>query len=225
MQGLRNVSDSNPATVGCLAEGKTRSEYSMKGIAIFPDTKDKFAEAKYFLDRMIREKNSTDHAFRFNTSAFVVAAESVVALLSVEANNPSKSKFNIWRAEQISILNEDQFKRLINEQRRVTTHTGIIRFSTDVTVYPIVLKLEFEVHPVMVSVSGNNDFVVSPTSAHDATIISGVKKPEFSPVKTTRSETTHYFLGHRDRDVISICTEHLNKLDELIKCCEAEYKK
>jgi len=48
---------------------------------------------------------------------------------------------------------------------------------------------------------------------------------ETIPVEATRSELTHYFKGHKGRDVIAICKEHLSKLEVLIRTVENEYKK
>lgn len=196
----------------------------MKGMEIFPDTKDKFAEAKYFLDRMIQE-NDNEAPFRFNTSAFVTAAVSVEELLSTEANDNSNIELNSWRNEQVRIYKEDPNTKIVYEQRRKTTHHKLLRTDTEATTYITVLNLELEVQPRTVSMGIGGKILVSPISVDSATaFVLGETKPTY-PIETTRSELTHYFKGCRDRDVISICEECLHKLEALINLCEVKYKR
>ena len=170
---------------------------------------------------MIQEKNHRD-SFRFNLSAFVSAAESVIDFLTNETNN-SRSELNPWRTKQVAALSGDPFKKIINEQRRKTIHKEPLQPQTDVIVYPTVLKLQLEIQPVTVS-QDMNDVVVSPVSVDNATVLATISKKQDRQIETTRSESTHYFRGHRDRDIISICGEHLDRLEKLIKFCEDKYK-
>ena len=116
----------------------------MRDIEIFSDIKDKLAEARYFLDRMIKERNNRG-PFRFNTSAFVTAAVSAEDLLSTQANYNLSPEFNTWRADQVRIFKEDRWVKIIYEQRRKTVHREPPQPQTDVTVYPTVIRLELEV--------------------------------------------------------------------------------
>lgn len=193
-------------------------------IQIFSDIKDKLAEASYFLDRMIKEKNNNRDAFRFNTSAFVTAAVSVEELLSTQANYNLSPEFNSWRAEQVRIFKEDQYVKIIYEQRRKTVHREPLQPQTDVTVYPTVVRLELEVQPVTLSQGLNNIMMSSQVSNQNAAVMTTTKSRESSH-EITRSESTHYFKGHREKDVISLCDEHLHKLEKLVELCEVEYKK
>ena len=186
---------------------------------MFPNTQDKLNEANYCLNQMIA--GGDQDIFRYKTSAFVSAAEAVIAFLLQESN--AGQKFNSWRAHQISAINDDPFKRIIKEQRDQTNHRKPIQVDTDVTVYVEALTIRLEVIPVTVSV-GADDLISSPVSVSNAIPITTVP-PAKAFGSTTRSKSTHYFKGHRENDVVSICKSHLENLIRLVADCEREFGK
>ena len=188
---------------------------------MFPNTKDKLAEARHFLGQMM--ENRANDIFRYNASAFVSAAEAIIAFLLIESN--AGPEFNSWRAKQIDKINKDPFKNIIKEQRDQTNHKRPIKVDTDVTVFVAPLTLQIEVIPVTVSVSAADNIVYSPISVNSTLPVASTTPPKVGAGNTTRSKSTHYFRGHREKDAVSICKNHLENLMKLVEVCETELNK
>jgi len=104
------------------------------------------------------------------------------------------------------------------------TYRKPLRLHMNVTVYPEPIELKLEVNTVTVSMR-TDDIEPMPISVHEAKPISVEYEHIPDSKEPTRSEYTYHFRGNRKRDVITICKEHMIKLEKLLKTCKLDYKK
>lgn len=174
------------------------------------DTRAKLLEAKYFLERM-KEMQSERDAFRYNLSAFLSAARSVTLIMQVEFDKVSG--FRQWYAEKQTWMKSDQVMTLFNEKRTMTIH-------------------ERSVNPhARIGIGISDTFCLGDSTSIDIIHADGtIERGELEPVpshKLAQSESTQelrwYFDELPDKDVVSVCEEHLVKLDTLVAECESQF--
>jgi hypothetical protein len=92
-------------------------------------TKEKLAEAKYFLNQMNENQNNSQ-VFRFNLDAFLVSARSVTMIMQKEFNkNPT---FKQWYADKQCVMKADKTMQYLNKLRTITIHQGTVPFDRDI---------------------------------------------------------------------------------------------
>ena len=165
------------------------------------DTKDKLLESKYFLERMTETQSNRD-AFKYNLSAFLAAARSVTAIMQKEFDKVSG--FKEWYEEIQAKLLSDVAMKLLKDKRDITIHQQPVRPRAHVNVRIT----------ERIVLGDSMSFVLTHA---DGTIERG--KPESTPsplpARTetkTESEWQWYFDELPQKDILTVCKEHVAKL-------------
>jgi hypothetical protein len=170
------------------------------------DTREKLLEAKYFLERM-KEKKSDRDAFKYNLSAFLSAARSVTFVMQNEFDKVPG--FKEWYTEKQAKMQSDESK-LLNDKRVMTIHIQLVQPHAHVMV------------TVEERISISDSVSVTIIRA-DSTIERGESEPMPPPAPTKTNTTTEwkwYFDELPNKDVVTVCEEHIVKLETLV----AEYE-
>ncbi len=181
-------------------------------MSVFPKTTSKFEEAQYFLERMIELKDKRDD-FRYNFSAFVTAASSVISFLLNETNERN-SDLNDWRTGEVE-NQKDEFQKIVYESRIQTVHKEPLNPITNVVVKSRPLAEPIEILPPQITFA-RADGTLEYSSAQVA------HKP--IPIYSYKGESTHFFEKNPDKNVITICGKHVGNLRDILNRCEEKYK-
>jgi len=176
----------------------------------FFNTKDKLSEATHFLGEMKKYINSEDE-FRYSLSAYVTAVHSVIDFLLTDTNGIDPT-MNGWRSEEIKILDEDEFRKIVYKKRKQTVHTKPLKPHKDIVVESKPLPEPLAKPAVTV--------FVGPTG------VMFNELPQASlPIQIFRHESTpkFYFDSDKKMEVIPICEVHLKNVADLVKRCEHKY--
>jgi len=174
------------------------------------DTREKLNEAKYFLNQMI-EKQADRDGFKYNLSAFLTAARSVTWFMQNEFGK--KRGFKVWYAKKQTEMKNDEIMRFLNEKRVKTIHRKPIDPRVNVKV---------SMHDRIGLSSSVSIIVTRP----DGTIMSRQSKPakKPTPAKTENAvEWGMYFDEMPKKDIVTVCKEHIVKLDTLAVDCESKF--
>lgn len=176
------------------------------------DTGDKLLEAKYFLERMA-ENQSTQDAFKYNLSAFLAAARSVTAIMQKEFDKVFG--FKDWYEEIQATLQSDDAMRLLRDKRDITIHQQPVRPRAHVNV------------SITERIALSDSMSIVITRA-DGTIERQESEPTPGPMpaKTEtkpESEWQWYFDELPERDIVTVCEEHIGKLDIIVRECESRF--
>ena len=174
------------------------------------DTREKLQESRYFLGLMTLTQAERD-AFKYNLSAFLSASRSVTLIMQKEYDRISG--FKRWWSEKQKEMRSDDAMRLMNEQRVMTIHTQSVRLRGQGN---ITIKERITV----------SDSVSIVLTHADGTVERREPEPTPSPVATetgSNSEWRWYFDELPEKDVLTLCKEHMAKLDALVKECESRF--
>jgi len=174
------------------------------------DTREKLLEAKYFLERMM-EKQSDRDAFKYNLSAFLAAARSATLIMQREFDKVSG--FKEWYAEKQAKMQSDKAMKLLNDKRVMTIHQQLVRPRAHVNVC-------ISEH---VTVSESISIVVTRA---DGTVErrESESMPPSAPARTeVTTEWRWYFDELPEKDVVTVCEEHIVKLETLVAECESRF--
>jgi hypothetical protein len=179
---------------------------------IVSDTRDKLLESKYFLERMTATQSNRD-AFKYNLSAFLAAARSVTAIMQKEFDKVSG--FKDWYEEIQAKLQSDDTTRLLKDKRDITIHQQPVRPHAHVNV-SITERIVF------------SDSVSIVITRADGTVERRESEPTPSPMPTktetkTESEWQWYFDELPEKDIVTVCKEHIAKLDIMVEECESRF--
>ena len=177
---------------------------------IVSDTREKLLESKYFLERMTETQSDRD-AFKYNLSAILAAARSVTAIMQKEFDKVSG--FKDWYEETQAKMQNDDAIKLLKDKRDITIHQQPVRPHAHVNV-SITEHIAF------------SDSVSIVITRADGTVERRESEPTPSPVpaKTeTITEWRWYFDELPEKDVVTICKEHIAKLDTAVEQCESPF--
>ena len=172
-----------------------------------PGSRDKLAEAEYFLQRIKETQNIRD-AFRYNLSAFLTAASSVIDILNMETNEKDHT-LNAWRSEEIETVTDDEYSRVIKKSRDMSVHIKPLNPTTNVIIYPQLQEIIDEALPAGIA----GDYVGQPPE----------RKMQIIKENATVIKTTHFFRACKDKNIFSLCSDHLVNLRDLIDRVEVKY--
>ena len=172
------------------------------------DTKEKLLEAKYFLERMIEKQIDRD-AFKYNLSAFLAAARSVTSFMQTEFGKVSG--FKEWYAKKRTEMQSDETMKLLNNKRVMTIHQQPVSPLAQVSVNIC------ERVPISDSLS-----IVVTRADRTVERRESEPTPPPAPVKTeVTTEWQWYFEELLEKDVVTVCKEHVVKLEALVEECES----
>lgn len=176
------------------------------------DTMEKLLESKYFLERMVEAQPYRD-AFKYNLSAFLAAARSVTAIMQKEFDKVSG--FKDWYKEIQAKLQSDDTMKLLKDKRDVTIHQQPVRPHAHVNV-------SITEHIVL---SDSASIVITRANG---TVERLESKPSPSPVPDrtetiTEPEWQWYFDELPEKDIVTVCKEHIAKLDTIVEECESRF--
>jgi len=172
------------------------------------NTREKLVEAKYFLERMI-ENHAERDAFKYNLSAFLSAARSVTLIMQKEFGNVPG--FTDWYSVQQGRMRDDSKMKILANKRDLTIHQEPVRPRAHVdlsaTGHVIVTA---SVSMVVIHADGT-------VERRDST----PSTPPPAPAKTEPTVEWHWYFDEiPDTDVITICKEHVGKLESIVAECE-----
>ena len=172
-------------------------------------TRDKLLEARYFLECM-KEKHSNPDAFKFNLSAFLAAARSVTLFMQKQFDKAPG--FKEWYANKQSGMRSDEIMKLLHRKRVTTIHRESLRPHPH-----IVARIDYEVI-VNESISIVTAYKTTEKSEWESAATGPV------PVKTkVITEWRWYFNEVPEKDIVTICEEHIVKLETLVAECEFQF--
>ena len=185
------------------------------------DTRDKLLETKYFLERMI-EKQTDQDAFKYNLSAFLSAARSVTLIMQKEF--AKVSSFKKWYTEKQTEMKSDKTMKLLNEKRSMTIHVQPVSplAHVDITIVVPTLSITMTTYPPTVIVTRADGTIERMESEPPPSTLPS--KTEVIPAKgETTEEWQWYFEDLLDKDVVTVCKEHIVKLEAFVKECESRF--
>jgi len=171
------------------------------------NTSEKLNEAKYFLECM-KMKQSDRDAFKYNLSAFLSAARSLTLVMQKEFKHVSG--FEEWYAKKRVNMRSDNSMKLLNDKRVMTIHKQPVRPHAHININI----------SEQVSISESISVVITHANG---TVEKREKKPILPPTtaKTkVKTEWRWYFNELLEKDVITVCEEHVVKLENLVAECE-----
>ncbi len=173
-------------------------------------TRENLQESEYFLGLMTLTQAERD-TFKYNLSAFLSASRSVTLIMQKEYDRISG--FKQWWSEKQGKMRHDDAVKLLNEKRVTTIHTQPVRPRAQV-------DITIKEH---VTVSDSVSIVITHA---DGTVDRRESEPTPPPVpaKTESNiEWRWYFDELPKKDVLTLCKDHVAKLDALVKECESRF--
>ena len=173
-------------------------------------TRDKLLEAKYFLQRM-REGQSEPDAFKYNLSAFLTAARSVTMFMQKEFHKIPG--FKEYYAKKRCEMKQDETMNLMNSKRVMTIHNQPVHPRANIGVNI----------SETVTISESLSVVLT---REDGTTERSEPEPTPPPPPSGTKVTAKwlwYFDELPDKDIISVCEEHIDKLGTLVAECESHF--
>lgn len=173
-------------------------------------TREKLLEAKYFFECM-KENQSDRDAFKYNLSAFLAAARSVTLIMEKEFDKVPG--FKEWYGEEQAEMRSDKAMRLLNAKRVMTIHQQPVRPHAHV-------NIGISEHILL------SDSVSVVVTHADGTIDRSESEPPAPSVPTETEGTMKwrwYFDELPEKDIVSVCEEHIAKLETLVTECESRF--
>jgi len=174
------------------------------------NTRDKLNEAKYFLEHM-KENLSDRDAFKYNLSAYLSSARSVTFIMQSEFDKVSGYKE--WYSEEQSRMKEDDNMVFFNDKRAMTIHKQPVRPSAHINVGIT----------EQVSIGENFSYVIT----HDDGTVERGGSESVTPPPPAKTEITSEWLWYFDefpkKDIVTLCEEHIVKLETLVAECEYRF--
>lgn len=183
------------------------------------NTRDKLLEARYFLERM-KELQSERVSFRYNLSAFLSAARSVTFVMQKEFKKVPK--FDEWYKNKEEEMKRDKTMKFLLEQRNIAVKEKLAnpRRHTKISII-----CGITVTPSVSTVTKHSDGTVE--IEESTTSINCPKYPSESMEEIKDLWFFRDIPGDKhvtpDDDVITVCEEHIFKLEKLVDECEFLY--
>jgi len=172
------------------------------------DTREKLLEAKYFLERMVENQDKRD-VFKYNLSAFLSAARSVTWIMQREFGKVPG--FIEWYRIQQDKMRSDEKMRILGDKRHATTHEEPVRPHAQVGV--TVTERLIMTDSVSVVVTHADGTIERSDSTSPP-------PPPASATTQPNAEWRWSFDEIPDMDVITVCREHMSKLESIVADCE-----
>ena len=174
------------------------------------DTRDKLLESRYFLERMAETQSDRD-AFKYNLSAFLAAARSVTAVMRREFDKVPG--FKHWYEEIQAKLQGDDTMRLLRDKRDITIHQQPVRPHARLNV------------SITERIILSDSMSVVITRADGAVERQESKATPVPPLAKAASQAQWrwYFDELPERDVVTVCGEHIAKLEMIVEECESRF--
>ena len=176
------------------------------------DTREKLLEVKYFFERMM-ETQPDRYDFKYNLSAFLAAARSVTAIMQKEFDKVSG--FKNWYKNIQAKLQSDDTMKLLKDKRDVTIHQQPVRPHAHVNV-------SITEHMVL----GDSASIVITRADGTVERLESEPTPSTEPARTkaiTDPEWQWYFDELPEKDIVTVCKEHIAKLDTIVEECECRF--
>lgn len=173
------------------------------------DTQEKLEEAKYFLHQMESDLINISH-FKFNLSAFLSAARSVTFIMQ---NEFSEMKgFSDWYGSQQKKFEKNPLMKMMNEKRRISIHQVPIRPRKETHVTH---------HDQVTLTDSLTAFVLH---ADGSAEIRQSEPKQTEKIDKIDPEVKHlwYFDDFDSKDVITLCTEYLDLLKNIVSECQSK---
>jgi len=179
---------------------------------IVGDARDKLGEAIYFLSQMENTRSERD-AFRFNLSAFLAGARSVTLFMQKEFNKTQG--FHEWYKVKQEEMRNDQAMRLLHDKRTMTIHQQSVRPRAEVKVgISEQVTISDSLSMVVIRASGTREEIgFEPTQPVRSEAV----------VKETTVDWQWYFRELPEKDVVTLCREHIEKLVAIVGQCETKF--
>lgn len=169
------------------------------------NTRDKLNEAKFFLEEM-RKVSSEPDQFRYMLTAFLAASRSITQIMQKEFS--SKSGFSDWYGQKQSEMENNSILKYLHRQRTLTYH------ERPVLPYPI------SVIEQIADSTGINIVLTGTGSSLD--LSSGFVT---LPIIQSTTSVKYYFddISNKEKDVITICQEAVNAIENIVNECESKF--
>ena len=169
------------------------------------NTRDKFNEAKHFLEEMKRVSYEPDK-FRYELTAFLAASRSITQIMQKEFSK--KSGFSDWYAQKQIEMKNNSILKYLHTQRTISYH------KRPVLPYPVRATNQ------ILDDTGMN-VILTGTGSNLSLFRSSIAFPAIKP--TARIQ--YYFddIPGKDKDVITICQEAVNALEKIVVDCEDKF--
>jgi len=177
------------------------------------DTRQKLLEVNYFLEQMKNTQSSRD-AFKYNLSAFLSAARSVTFVMQSEFRRVSG--FNDWYSQKQVETEGDDLMKFLKDKRNITVKQEPVR--------PRALVSVTNNEPPII-INDHMSFVIKRASGTVERSESIPPRPQPQPKAQAQTtvEWLWYFVELPDKDVVSVCAEHVTKLESLVTECESRF--
>ena len=170
--------------------------------------KEKLGEAQYFYSRMIEEEKNRDD-FRFNLSAFLSSARSVL-LYALEEAKP-KRRGQQWYDNCISTR---PVSKLFRDKRNISIHTEPVKPRVD---YGLTIKDTLHLSGSLSIVVRNKDGNIK----HQYSSVEPKQKPKPKPKQPGTPATLKIKYRFDDwagsEDVPALCQMYIQELEDIIK--------
>lgn len=179
------------------------------------DAQQKYDEAEYFLE-MMKENIEDRQKFRYNLSAFVIAARSVTFVLQKEfSKNP---KFDKWYCEKQMQMRRDKLFKFLKDKRDYVIHKkGTIDTRAEISTtinLSMAASVSFEAIGIKADGTIENEKHSEPPA-----------KPKLTPKPNDTEETKWFFKdwSEPDEDVIALCARYIKELKIIVEEAESKF--
>ena len=171
-------------------------------------TRDKLNEARYFLELMAANESQRE-PFKYCLGAFLATAQSVTWFLQKEYDKTAG--FKSWYEQQRERMKSDETMKVLHDKRVVTTHREPLAPQAHVNI----------AISDTITISDSVQVVMHDSTGNEASRIEAERPSKQAPEpKSSTAEWKWYFDEIPGRDLLSVCTEYLGKMDTLVTQCE-----
>lgn len=181
------------------------------------NTREKLREAEYFLER-VRENQPDREAFKYTLSAFLSAARSVTFFMQKEFKRTLG--FEAWYEIEQDKMKSDPVMKFFLDARNVTLKQEHVPTRAQVAVgMSVEISSSVSLSIQVVRADGTKEVVRS----EPASPTGGTKAAETEATVEWRWYFEDPPRGVVEKDVVTLCEEHVAKLDTLIAECESKF--
>ena len=168
--------------------------------------KEKLEAARYFLEQMTKSLQDRKR-FIYNLDAFLSISRSVTFVLQSEFS--SNYKFQEWYTVKQEKMRNDSLMTFFKDMRNITVKEGTPQ--TKAEAY-ISLKAGFNIKDsVSIKLKGANG-----TEELFEPLPTGDKKEGIESIVGSPVVSKYFFLENTDSDIISLCTQYIEKLTNIV---------
>jgi hypothetical protein len=176
------------------------------------DTADKFLEAQYFFKRLVDNQNNREE-FKFNLSAFLSAFRSVTLFMQKEFGKINE--FKKWYSDQQCKMKANSDFSLLNTKRVMTIHTSSVKPHARITI---------SLSDSVTATDSCSAQIVHQGGSTENTDLAEPQPPKHTIEPEVADRWLWYFADQPNKDVITICKESMEILEDIVKECELKYR-